>query len=229
MSNSVPEGAVFEVEIAGGVALYDVSNLLPKHAKLKYEKRDPAGIVRVYSHHSGALGRSGYAGLLASTKYGIRDTPKKKGWPGQPYTYWYAFEPDVDAEGRIVVYRCNLDATRSYHTGKDANGHGVGVAWQGNLTKQKPSDAQVEMAEAHFPWLHARHNLSQHKPFSFHAEAGEFGGKPKPTCPGPHVTAFVQEYRSKLTTIFFKDETPVIAGPLLVAEAPVKKAPNARG
>jgi len=215
---TLPEGAIFEDQPAGGVAIYDVTALLPKHKKRRYEERDAGGIVRVYNHHSGALGKSGYAGLLGSTRYGISDKEKmrtirgkkrkyiQKGWPGQPYTFWYSFEPDRDEEGRIVIYRANFDATRSFHTGKDANGHGVGVAWQGNLTKQKPSDAQIEMAEAHYPWFLARYPLSDDRPFSYHAEAGDFGGKPKPTCPGPHVKQFVRDYRERMKSVGFDED-----------------------
>jgi hypothetical protein len=233
----VPEGAVFEDQVAGGIALYDVSALLPVHKKKKYEERDVGGIVRIYNHHSGALGKSGYEGLLASTKYGIRDKKKKrkngdeyiqKGWPGQPYTFWYSFEPDYDDENRIVIYRANLDVTRSYHTGKDANGHGVGVAWQGNLTKVEPSAAQIEMAEAHFPWCLDRYGLTgaDYKPFSWHAEAGEFGGKTKKSCPGPHVTAFVQDYRSRLTTVLHEPDAPPVTFPEPDPELIAKPTPT---
>ncbi len=204
---TLPTGAIFEDELAGGVALYDVTDVLPRNKKRKYKTRETSGIIRVYNHHSGALGKDGFQGAANSARYRVKDRTKKlpngstkliRGWPGMPYTYWYCYEPDRDEDNRIVVYRCNADATRSYHTGKKANDHGVGNCWQGNLTVREPSNAQIEMAEAHFPWLMARHDLADDRPFSFHSEAGAFGGKKKPTCPGPHVTKWVSEYRDKL-------------------------------
>jgi hypothetical protein len=242
--SSIPEGAIFEADLGNDEwgrawALYDVSDILPVNPKGGYPDRpDGAEIIRVYNHHSGAKGKDGFAGLEASVKYSIRDKnrtktiksgPNKgdkreyveKGWPGGPYTFWNCVKADKDAEGRRVIYRGNKDATRSYHTGKDANDHGVGLAWQGNLTTTKPSKDQLGGASVLFPYLHANHPLSDHKPFSWHAEAGEFGGKTKKTCPGPHVEEFVRDYRSRLTTVFFNETETVVPGPPLVAAAPV--------
>lgn len=259
--SGVPEGAIFEADLGGGWALYDVSDILPKNPKGGYPTReDGVGkkprylnrkrtksdikIVRVYNHHSGAKGRDGYAGLLASVKYSIRDKKRErkngneyiqKGWPGAPYTFWMCVEPDIDAEGRKVIYRCNKDEVRSYHTGNAANDHGLGLAWQGNLTTIEPSKDQYEGAERLFAYLHANHELAKRKPFSFHAEADEFGGKKKPTCPGPHVEAFVKDYRSRLTPVFFDDEEtePVVVKPppRAVAQRPARRNrhPLARG
>jgi hypothetical protein len=216
----------------------------PKYSKKKALTAADMVIVRVYNHHSGAKGKDGFAGLEASVKYSIRDKKRtktiksgpnegeireyiEKGWPGGPYTFWLCVKADRDTVGRKVIYRVNKDELRTYHTGNQANDHGLGVAWQGNLTTAKPSKDQLGGASVLFPHLHVTHPLSDHKPFSYHSESKEFGGSGKPTCPGPHVEAFVDDYRSRLTTVFFKDDDappigvvkPVVHPPA-VARAP---------
>lgn len=219
----------------------------PKYSKDKALTADDVKIVRVYNHHSGAKGSDGFAGLKASVGYSIRDKKKKrklksgprkgesveyteKGWPGGPYTFWLCVKADRDAEGRKVIYRGNPDELRTYHTGSQANDHGLGLAWQGNLTTVKPSKDQLGGASVLFPHLHAKHDLAQHKPFSFHSESEEFGGSGKPSCPGPHVEKFVKDYRSRLTTVFFKDEEAETVAPGAPPPAPpaVARKPRTR-
>lgn len=187
----LPRDAKLESSLSNTVALYDVSHLLKR--KVKEEKRDVSKIVRVYHHHSGADGRAGFDGLSASARYVV----DSRGFPGPAYTYWLAFEPDTDPAGRMVVYRCNADDIRSWHTGAKANAHGIAIAWQGNLGARKPSAAQREMAEALMAYVTARHGLTMPLGVSYHAEADKFGGRAKASCPGPHVTAWVHEYRAR--------------------------------
>lgn len=187
-----PIEARLEADLGNGVALYDVSHLL-KRNPAKEETRDDGSILRVYHHHSGALGPVGYNGLLGS----VRFTANIRRWPSPPYTYWLSFEPETDDDGRLVVYRCNQDSVRSYHTGFSANDHGVGIAWQGNLSRRRPSGGQRLMATQLCAWLDRRHRLSKTCPHSFHSEAHNFGGKRKAACPGPHVTQWVRDYRSR--------------------------------
>ena len=189
----LPPDAKFEAEIAGGVALYDVADLLPRHPTKRYRRRPVEAIVRQYHHHSGALGRPGYEGAYRSALYIVR--PEWRGWPGAPYHYWLSHAPDRDAQRRLAVYRLQPDAVRSYHTGARANTHGIGVCWQGDLSRTEPSPAQVEMAEALVPWLIERHELAVPDGISWHSEAGRWGGKGKPACPGPHVERWLREYR----------------------------------
>ena len=191
---NLPEGAILETMLAGGVALYDISHLLPT-GKRAYSKRSAKKIVRAYFHHSGALGASGFKGPYNSTKYVVDN----RGFRGAAYHFWFPYEECKDAEGNLVVFRLNKDETRSYHTGKKANTHGIGCCFQGNLSKIPMSANQEELAEAFVPWALEKYPLAlDNTPLSFHSESGKFGGKPKPSCPGPHVTKWLVDYRESM-------------------------------
>ena len=61
------------------------------------------------------------------------------------------------------------------------------------------SPFQEELAEAFVPWALENYQLDvDNTPLSFHSEAGKFGGKSKPACPGPHVTRWIKEYREDM-------------------------------
>jgi len=189
----VPRDAVLEAELAGGIVLLDVSHLLPVAHGKRYASRPMSGIVRQYHHHSGAMGRPGFAGALGTARYVVAE----HGWAGAAYHYFLSHVADRDYSDRIVVYRLQQDIVRSYHTGGDANTHGIGVCWQGNLTAVEPSSDQIEAAEALIPWLLGRHAGMQMDPcpISWHSESARWGGSGKPTCPGPHVEAWLAAYR----------------------------------
>lgn len=189
----IPEDAIFETILAPGVALYDVSHLLPT-ARKKYTKRPFEKIVRAYFHHSGSDGSKGYQGAYNTTNYVV----KKRNFRGAAYTFWFPYEEVTDADGNYVVFRLNKDETRSYHTGKVANTHGIGCCFQGNLSKKPMSAFQTECAEAFIPWIMGRYDLDEEYPISYHSEAGKFGGKEKPTCPGPYAVKWVQDYRNNM-------------------------------
>ena len=188
---TVPDGATFEADLGNGVALYDVSAMLPRHESKVYSTREPGGIVRAYAHHSGALGADGYAGMANSAQYAI----DHRGWPGMPYTAWLPYVPDIDADGRLVIYRGQKDVVRSYHTGGEANAHGVGYALQGDLSVTAPSIAQHRLFHAFVLWLARSYALSGDNGLSFHSESAQYGGSGKSSCPGPHVEALVKEAR----------------------------------
>lgn len=176
-----------ETDLTPRVALWDATDILPS-GKSRYPKR-PEGDIRVcFFHHSGATGKDGYDGLLASTRYVVR----KRGWSGCPYTFWVPRVPDVDESGRMIVYRCNRYDARSWHTGRNANGIGIAVCFQGNLSKTPPTEEQFEMAAAlvqiikeDFPGIE----------WSFHSEADWYGGRRKKACPGPFVESWVRGVR----------------------------------
>lgn len=181
-----------ETLLAGGVALWDASAALPRHRDWKGWPARRHAIERVYTHHSGALGRPGYLGLKHSAQYSARR------WPTTPYHYWIPYEAAYDPQGNLVCYRANPDTARSYHTGGPANSHGVAVCWQGDLTHKVPSDSQYEVAEALYPWLVERLGLTRPDQLSYHAESAQYGGSGKPTCPGPAVTRWVEDWRKGL-------------------------------
>ena len=189
----IPDDAILETMLAGGVALYDVSHLLPVGSK-RYSLRNPDGIVRAYFHHSGADGRAGYEGPYLSTKYVVEN----RDFRGAAYHFWLPYEEFTDEDDNYVVFRLNKDETRCYHTGRKANDHGLGVCFQGNLSRKSFSPYQEELAEALVPWLQENYSLDEGTPLSYHAEAGKFGGKPKSACPGPYVTRWVKDYRDDM-------------------------------
>ena len=194
---SIPKKAKLEAVLPGKVAIYDISHILPKPKKWSHHKR-PRGtkIVRMFFHHSGKYGADGYKGALNSVNYVINS----RDFGSRPYHFWFAYKPDVDDDGNIVVYRLAPDSERTWHTGGRANDEGLGAVFQGNLSPSKdgpPSDDQLKMAEAVTQWNVDRHNLSLPNGLSFHSEAKRFGApKNKPSCPGPFIVKWVKNYRS---------------------------------
>ena len=181
----------FERELAGGVALYSALGAIPTHHRKRYETRDVSLLKRVYVHHSGAFGPAGLRGAQASARYCVHE----RGWPGAAYHFWIPAKKMRDELGRLCVLRLNLDETRCYHTGGDANGHGVGVVLQGNTTAATLTPSHVECLEALLPWLRARHGLVDEW-LSWHSEASRYGGNQKPSCPGKHAQEWLTAYRA---------------------------------
>lgn len=183
-------------EIAGGVALYDVSHLLPRHKTKRYEMRTAPTLPVAFVHHSGALGRAGLDGVIASARYAIREPSegrRKTVFPGLAYHYWVPYRAVHDEDGRLVVYLGNHETLRSWHTGGEAN-DGIGVCLQGNLTVRKISASQVECLEALLPWL----GVGTTRALSWHSESGSYGGSGKPSCPGRSAEAWLTRYRDGL-------------------------------
>ena len=187
---TLPDGALFEAQVALGIALWDVSHLLPETPR-KQRHRDVAGIDTVIVHHSGRLGRPGFAGLLASARYMVG----QRGFPSCGYTYWIPHETERDDEGRLVVYRCSPDAERDWHSGADANDRGVAICLQGNTSARPLSWSHEEGLEALIPWLVERHDLDMPDALIWHSIAGRRGGRPKAACPGRHAEAWLARYR----------------------------------
>ena len=187
---TLPKGAELEARLAGGVHLWDVSHLLPR---TKSTKRDEGGIDRLFVHHSGALGRPGFAGALASTRYVV--TKREPAFPGPAYTYWIPAEDYRDDEGALVVLRLNPDSERSWHTGGKANTRGVAVALQGSTTARPLTHSHEECLEALLPYCIHRYGLVMPEALSFHAEADKHGGRKKTSCPGIHAEAWIRGYR----------------------------------
>lgn len=201
MPRPVPREARLELELpagndSSGVCVWDVSHLLPKRLHPRRADIRPEGqdIERLYTHHSGALGLPGFKGMLNSARYvvGQRD------FPGFPYHFWFPYEPVVDPRGCLVIFRGHRDEYRAWHTGGRANDHGVAVCWQGDLRHKEPSPNQLELAEAFYPWAVQRYQLKRPDQLSFHSEADKYGGRKKPSCPGPHVENWLRRWRREL-------------------------------
>jgi len=128
---TVPYGARLELELAGGIALWDVAELLPRRRHRRGMDQRPKGqtLDRVFVHHSGALGRAGYKGIESSVRYVV----ERRKFPGPAYHFWVPFNDERDWSGRRVVYRLNPDEYRAWHTGATANDRGLGLCFQGQL------------------------------------------------------------------------------------------------
>lgn len=195
-----PEHAI-SIRIAAGVRVYDVSALLPTHATLRYATRAEP-VQRLYVHHSGAAGRPGFAGVQASARYvtlqkkWARKGVVIKGFPGFPYHYWIPANDERDVGGARVLYRTQPDETQCWHTGGEANRHGIGVALQGNTTAAPLTEHHVECLEALLPWLAERHGIDLGSDgLSWHSEAGRYGGRSKAACPGKYAVEWLSAYR----------------------------------
>lgn len=207
---ALPNGAKLEKVLPGGIAIYDVSDVLPSPARPRFNRR-PRGvnIIRVFFHHSGAYGKDGFEGAENSVNFVIN----QRNFGARPYHYWLAYKPDRDEQGNIVIYRLAKDDERAWHTGNAANDNGIGVVWQGNLHPDhdgNPSPEQYRMAEALTKWLLEKYDLPLPNGLSFHAEAKKWGAnKNKPSCPGPFVQAWVEERRTQQEVV----STAVDEGP----------------
>lgn len=179
-------------EIAPGIALYDVSHLLPKHDWKKWHRRNPKKIKRLYIHHSGAdhPDRHGFDALKDSAFYSVAHLE----WPGTAYQFWASRFADRTLHRELVLYQANRLHFRTWHTGFLANGHGISLALEGNTSKQGLTHDQREILEAFIPYAR-KFGIRLPKGLSGHWEACRFGGKCKKSCPGDAAKAWVTAYR----------------------------------
>lgn len=188
-----PRSVRMESQVAGGIRLYDATEALSGFAERQYPERDAEAIEALFIHHSGALGRPGWDGLLAHVRYVTAEWGR--GWPdGSPYTFWAPHHPVRDRWGSLCVLRLQPDNRRTYHTGGRANDIGVALALQGNTSTDGLSPSQVEILEGFLPWAMGRYGLT-HAQIAGHAESEPWGGSGKPSCPGSEALAWLQEWR----------------------------------
>lgn len=195
-----PENAVVEAHVAEGVALWDVSRLMPRGPHQRATKR-PAGFVlplRLFLHNSGALGMPGIEGARRATDFVVRH----RGFPGAPYHFWAPYHPLRDEDGRLVLLRLAGDHVRTWSQGAKANDLGASFAFQGNTSKLALSPSQVQLAEAFAPWASERYALpwpSIDEWLSTHSRAGSWGGRSKSTCPGLDAERWLRGYLARAT------------------------------
>lgn len=182
----------------GEIAVWDVSKALPRRRHWRGADIRPEGqkFERLYVHHSVGAGKPDFRGVRGSVIH-VMERRKEK-FPGSGYHFWIPRLPVYDKEGRLVIFRMAEDSYRAWHSGKKANDHGIGIAFQGNYSQEPPPAEMFLCATALFTWLCQRYGLEYADQISLHNEAGIHGGSPKPACPGPHITEWIKAMRSRL-------------------------------
>lgn len=172
------------------VAVRDISADLPRSEVASYAARE-LPIERLYVHHSGALGHDGVRGAMASARYVV----EQRGWPGIAYHYWVPHEPVYDDAGRPLVYQTQPHDVCSYHTGRAANRHGLGIVLQGDLSESGPSAHQRLCLPALLLALRDElPTLDPDAPIAWHSISARWGGSGKPTCPGKPTEAWLRAW-----------------------------------
>jgi len=171
------------------IKVVDISDDLPKHAHKRYRVIEHRPIGKLIWHHTAGGISPGLRGPVSMTRWCIDG----RGWPGAPYHIWISYRPDVDAEGRIIVWQLQPLDVRSYHTGAGQNGHGIGAVCQGlfvsphhpKTLKRQPTkhpSAEQQRAIPHvWKWISDLYGLEADPGLSCHA------WHRKPACPGEWI------------------------------------------
>jgi len=219
---TIPNDALLETDLGDGVVLYDVSHLLKRHPTKKYLKRDAKKIAAIVVHKTGADGPPGFKAAEAMTNFCV----DHRGWPGAAYTFILPRVPD-EHDGRLVVYRCNRDDVRSYHTGGQMNETGVGIGVQGNYDGEwdllssglpriarEPTAAQWTMLKRLVDWLAISHGIVVGRTgpdddwgLTGHWEHGKI------ICPGDALRLWTQTQRGEAVTMLEPSTPPRLPAP----------------
>jgi hypothetical protein len=167
----------------------DISHLLATHKTKTFPTRDKPPTT-LFIHHSGKqLNRMGIDVASNMARYHVNH----KLWPGIAYHYFIPRIPAMDRNGVITVYRVAPENTIRAHTWL-CNRFSSGVCVEGHLGKAPPSEFQLECLEALIPWWMEKYGRSPRKSLGWHSNSWKWGGIPKPTCPGKHMTRWLQDY-----------------------------------
>lgn len=172
--------------LAGGVVLRDVSDLLPVHAKKRfnYRKKPPAWLC---IHHAGVDNqRVGFHGARATARYHV----DHKNWAGIGYHYYVPRKPSNT--GVAMVYRVGADYTVRAHT-RGLNTRADGLMLQGHLGHQQLTEYQEECLEAFVPWW-MEQDPDHRKGITWHSNAWKQGAIPKFACPGKHAVRWLERW-----------------------------------
>ncbi|GIK71622.1 MAG: hypothetical protein BroJett021_06100 [Chloroflexota bacterium] len=124
--------------------IQNVADQLPKHARLRYERRTLGQITHIAIHHTAAPPRVGPA-RIAELHIAADPARGKGAWPGIGYHFF------VHDDGRIE--QTNALETISYHVVRH-NGYSVGVAFAGSFMNGKiPTSAQLRAGAHLVAWL----------------------------------------------------------------------------
>lgn len=130
--------------------IQDITDHLPKHARLRYERRPLSQITHIAIHHTAAPPRIGPA-RIAELHIAADPTRGKEAWPGIGYHYF------IHENGRIE--QTNALETISYHVARHS-GYSVGVVFAGSFMNGKiPTSAQLRAGAHLVAWLMQELNI----------------------------------------------------------------------
>lgn len=122
----------------------DITDQLPKHARLRYDRRTLSQITHIAIHHTAAPPRVGPA-RIAELHVAADPSRSKEPWPGIGYHYF------VHDDGRIE--QTNALETASCHVVRHY-GYSVGVVFAGSFMNGKiPTSAQLRAGAHLVAWL----------------------------------------------------------------------------
>ncbi|MBO9393685.1 N-acetylmuramoyl-L-alanine amidase, partial [Caldilinea sp.] len=130
--------------------IQDITDQLPKHARLRYERRPLSQITHIAIHHTAAPPRIGPA-RIAELHIAADPTRGKEAWPGIGYHYF------IHENGRIE--QTNALETISYHVTRHSS-YSVGVVFAGSFMNGKiPTSAQLRAGAHLVAWLMQELNI----------------------------------------------------------------------
>lgn len=185
--STVPNLADVTAELAGGVRLFDVSDLLPGRPYMRMIRKRTDLVVL---HHTGADAPSVDGWRAVSATAGFHTGAK--GWRAIGYHVYVNRRADRDMTGAMAVYQ-TLPLDREGAGARGLNRRAIHVVLEGNLDAQKLTHDQEEALEALFPWLDQRFPGAD---YIGHREAVRFGGLPVfKSCPGERGMAWLRDWR----------------------------------
>jgi N-acetyl-anhydromuramyl-L-alanine amidase AmpD len=124
--------------------IQDMIDQLPKHTRLRYERRPLAQITHIAIHHTAAP-VSVTPARIAEIHIAADPARGKEAWPGIGYHYF------IHADGRIE--QTNHLESAAYHLVRH-NGYSVGVVFAGSFMNGKiPTSAQLRAGAHLVAWL----------------------------------------------------------------------------
>lgn len=216
-----PERVVFE---GTDFIVYDVADLIPRHKNFPHGSNDvlkPNGkpavrsayykinnrpIEILYCHQTaGSVKVKGFEALINTAAFTIRPpawnslgkwTGRGRGFPGEPYTYYLAYDPEKN-NGKIMILKCWNHDWVTWHSSD--NVRSIAIVCQGYFESRhirtfkprpgcdgRPSDAQM-LALDGFVREYAIGELGI-KPSGIRGHADS--PRPKPACPGDAIETF---------------------------------------
>jgi hypothetical protein len=220
-----PDRVFFE---GSNFVIYDVCHLLPTHKNYPHgtdvvkpngKRAIPAHwcygnrgqeIVKAFVHQTAGSYSPGFEGVFNTASFIVRDPTyfddgkwrgTGRGWPGMCYSYFFSYEPELTPDGKVIIFRCRPDDSKSWHTGGH-NNEAIALGFQGyfrsrhmgrfrarkgDKTNGQPSQAQQDMLAASWAeYFKPTFELTDQDLFG-HFEAK----RPKAACPGDWLENFV--------------------------------------